>query len=331
MTDHLIRTIDRFQNLRILVLGDFILDQFVFGEISRISREAPVLILRYECTQNVPGGGANTASNVESLGARAIPLGYIGDDEFADLLFAAWPETLEKQYVLREAEFQTTRKARILAGSFHSFRQQVVRMDYEQRYALEEHHERKLLEYLSALLPAADAVILSDYSLGNLNPRIRDLVLMQAAEHGKIIVADSRDHPDEYQRATSITPNISELEAALSIHIGNDLSLLEEVGYRMLTEWQLQALLVTRGKLGMSLFTKEKATHIPVFGTDEVADVTGAGDTVIAAYTTALAAGAGFEEAARLANYAAGIVVTKKGTATVSQAELRLAIETTKQ
>lgn len=326
MNENLTRIIDRFPKLTILVVGDFILDQFVFGEISRVSREAPVLILRYECTHNVPGGGANTVSNVEGLGARAIPLGFVGDDEFADLLFAGWPQHLEKRYVFRDSEFQTTRKARILAGSFHSFRQQVVRMDHEHAYTLQEHHERKLLDSLSSLVPGVDAVVLSDYSLGSLNPRVREAVLTLAAEHGKIIVADSRDHPHGYRTATSITPNITELEAALSIHVGNDVSLLEEVGPRLLEEWQLQALLVTRGKLGMSLFTRDETTHIPIFGTDEVADVTGAGDTVIAAYTTALAAGGTFQEAARLANYAAGIVVTKKGTATVTASELRRAV-----
>ncbi|MDA2923922.1 bifunctional ADP-heptose synthase [Acidobacteria bacterium AH-259-L09] len=327
MKDSPSQLVDKFSDLKILVLGDFLLDQFVFGEISRVSREAPVLILKYQNTHSVPGGGANTVANVESLGAKAIPLGFVGDDEPADLLFSSWPEGLEKRYVFRGSEFQTNRKARILAGSFHSFRQQVVRMDYEHPFFLEEHHERKLLQCLSDLIPQVDTVILSDYSLGNINSRVRESVLALAAQHGKIIVVDSRDSPDLHKGATSITPNITEIEAALSIQIGKDLSLLEEVGSRLLQEWQLQALLVTRGKLGMSLFVKDGITHIPIYGTDEVADVTGAGDTVTATYTTALAAGGSFQQAARLANYAGGIVVMKRGTATVSQAELRQAVE----
>ena len=322
MKDDLKQLIEKFNRLKILVVGDFILDEFIFGEISRVSREAPVLILNYQNTQTVAGGGANTVANVARLGAQVIPLGFLGDDAPADLLFSAWPEGLDKRYVFRDAAFQTTRKARILAGSFHSFRQQVVRMDYQHPYPLQEHHLRKLLESLTELVPQVDAVILSDYSLGNIHEQVREAALKIAAQHKKILVVDSRDRPDIYKGATSVTPNITEIEAALSLPIGQDLSALQEVGARLVQEWQLQALLVTRGKLGMSLFVQDGCTHIPIYGSDEVVDVTGAGDTVTASYCTALAAGGSFEQAARLANYAAGLVVMKKGTATVSPAEL---------
>ena len=327
MKDNLKQLIEKCTQIKILVLGDFILDEFIFGEISRVSREAPVLILNYQSTERVAGGGANTVANVARLGAQVIPLGFLGNDPSADLLFSVWPDGLEKRYVFRDDAFQTTRKARILAGSFHSFRQQVVRMDYEQPYALQESHEQKLLEALTELVPQVDAVILSDYSLGNINERVRKTALALASQHKKIIVADSRDNPNIYTGATSITPNITEIEAALSLPIGQDLALLQEVGSRLVQEWQLQALLVTRGKLGMSLFVQDGFTHIPIYGSDEVVDVTGAGDTVTASYCTALAAGGSFEEAARLANYAAGLAVMKKGTATVSPAELLQAIQ----
>jgi rfaE bifunctional protein kinase chain/domain len=171
-------------------------------------------------------------------------------------------------------------------------------------------------------VPQVDAVILSDYSLGNITERVRNSALKLAAQHSKLLVVDSRDSPHIYKGATSITPNITEIEAALALPIGHDLSLLQEVGARLVQEWQLQALLVTRGKLGMSLFVEDSFTHIPIYGSDEVVDVTGAGDTVTASYCTALAAGGSFEQAARLANYAAGLVVMKKGTATVSSTEL---------
>ena len=327
MKDNLKQLIENCTQIKILVLGDFILDEFIFGEISRVSREAPVLILNYQSTETVAGGGANTVANVARLGAQVIPLGFLGNDPSADLLFSVWPEDLDKSYVFRDDAFQTTRKARILAGSFHSFRQQVVRMDYEQPYSLQESHEQKLLEALTELVPQVDAVILSDYSLGNINERVRETALALAAQYEKIIVADSRDNPDIYQGVTSITPNITEIEAALSLPIGQDLSLLQEVGARLVQEWQLQALLVTRGKLGMSLFVQDGFTHIPIYGSDEVVDVTGAGDTVTASYCTALAAGGSFQEAAQLANYAAGLAVMKKGTATVSPAELLQAIQ----
>jgi rfaE bifunctional protein kinase chain/domain len=327
LKNNLKKLIENITQIKVLVLGDFILDEFIFGEISRVSREAPVLILNYQSTETVAGGGANTVANVAGLGAQVIPLGFLGNDPAADLLFSVWPEGLEQRYVFRDDAFQTTRKARILAGSFHSFRQQVVRMDYEQPYSLQENHERKLLEALTQLVPQVDGVILSDYSLGNINEGVRETALALASQHKKIIVADSRDNPDIYKGATSITPNITEVEAALSLHIGQDLSLLQEVGSRLVKEWQLEALLVTRGKLGMSLFDQDGFTHIPIYGNDEVVDVTGAGDTVTASYCTALAAGGSFEEAARLANYAAGLAVMKKGTATVSPAELLRAIE----
>jgi len=327
LKEHLKTIIEKLTQIKILVLGDFILDEFIFGEISRVSREAPVLILNYQSTETVAGGGANTVANAARLGAEVIPLGFLGDDPSADLLFSVWPEGLETGYVFRDNAFQTTRKARILAGSFHSFRQQVVRMDYEQPYRLQESHEQKLLEALTELVPQVDAVILSDYSLGNVNERVREAAMALASQHEKIIVADSRDRPDMYKGATSITPNITEIEAALSLSIGQDLPLLQEVGARLVQEWQLQALLVTRGKLGMSLFVQDGFTHIPIYGSDEVVDVTGAGDTVTASYCTALAAGGSFEQAARLANYAAGLAVMKKGTATVSPAELLQAIQ----
>lgn len=327
MKDSLESLIEQFSQLKILVLGDFILDEFVFGEISRISREAPVLILKYRGTDTAPGGGANAVSNVDHLGAEAIPLGFLGRDPAADQLLSGWSDRVDKQYAFQDPAFQTTRKSRFLAGSFHSFQQQVVRLDYEHPYHLDEEHEQKILTSLSELVPGVDALILCDYSLGSITPGIREAALLLAREHEKNIVVDSRDHPQNYAGATSITPNITEIEAALSLQIGEDLAVLEEVGSRLLKEWSLKALLVTRGKLGMTLFTEDGVTPIPIYGSDEIADVTGAGDTVTATYSLALAAGGSFEQAARLANYAAGLVVMKKGTATVSSAELLDAVQ----
>lgn len=319
--------INRFDRVKLLVWGDFLLDEFVFGEISRVSREAPVLILRYQETQRVPGGGANTVANVESLGAQAIPVGFVGDDQWAETLLSSWPKGMEKRYVFRDRAFQTTRKQRILAGSFHSFRQQVVRLDYETPCHLTGEHEERIKSALQELIPSVDAVILSDYDLGNISPHLRQTILELARRHEKRIVVDARFDLGRFQGATSMTPNISEIEATLSRKLGADLGLLEEMGRSLRRHWQLEALLVTRGKLGMSLFENDRVTHLPIYGTDEVTDVTGAGDTVIATYSTALAAGGSFEQSARLANYAGGIVVMKRGTATVSSGELRTAVQ----
>lgn len=326
MSEDLHAIVDRFSKARILVLGDFLLDEFVFGEISRISREAPVLILKYQDTQRVPGGGANTVANVAALGAQAIPVGFVGADECAEMLLQAWPGTVDKRFVYRDREFRTTQKVRILAGSLHSFRQQVVRLDYENPCPLQPHHEQQIVAGLKELVPGVDAIIVSDYSLGNVSPGLRDTALDLARRHQKLIVVDSRENLHRFRGATSMTPNISEIEACLSTRIGSDMALLEKTGSRLREEWDLKALLVTRGKLGMSLFEDSRCTHIPIFGTDEVADVTGAGDTVIATYATALAAGGDFLQAARLANYAAGMVVMKRGTATVSGSELLQAL-----
>ncbi len=320
--------IDRFRETTVIVLGDFILDEFVFGEIARVSREAPVLILSYQETRHAAGGGANAAAGVAALGGRALPVGVLGADEAADKLLSCWPDNMDKSGVWRQRGGRTTRKTRILAGSFHSFRQQVVRLDHEHAFRLTTSQERRLARNFKERLDAADAVILSDYGLGILTPVLRRAAIDAARSQSKPVVVDSRFEPDGYPGATAATPNITEVEASLGRRIGHEMKDLERVGSEVRRRWKLDALLVTRGKLGMSLFEADRIVHIPAHGIQEAVDVTGAGDTVIATCTTALAVGATFEEAARLANYAGGIVVGKKGTATVSGEELLQAVLT---
>ena len=319
------QVLQRFSSLRILIVGDFLLDEYVFGDISRVSREAPVLILRFQDSDLRPGGAANAAANVHSLGAQAIPLGYIGDDEWGKRLLDTWPSGIDTRYILPISEVRTTRKSRILAGSFQSFRQQVVRLDYEHPFHLYRQREERILDSLQELVPGSDAVILSDYSLGNLTPAIRRSAIELAERHDKPITVDSRDDPGGFRGATTVTPNVSELERTLGLDLGQGDALLEQHGQRLRQEWDLQTLLITRGRLGVTLIEEDRAVHIPVFGSDQVADVTGAGDTVAAAYATALAAGASSELAARLANCAGGIVVGKRGTSTIVCEELRQA------
>ena len=225
-----------------------------------------------------------------------------------------------------DAAFKTTRKTRILAGSFHSVPQQVVRLDYENLCPLQQQQQEKIFAALKELIPEVDAIIVSDYRLGNVSPPVWQTALTLARQHRKIIVADSLTDLKRFKGATSITPNIPEIEAAGTMKIGTDITVLEKVGTRLREEWDLAALLVTRGKLGMTLFEKNSITHIPTFGSDEVRDVTGAGDTVVATYATALSAGGSFKQAAQLANCSGGIVVMKRGTATISQVELRRAV-----
>jgi rfaE bifunctional protein kinase chain/domain len=324
--ERLVDLIKHFSKSKILVLGDFIVDEFVFGEISRVSREAPVLILRHKGASACPGGAANTVANASALGAEVIPLGMIGDDTWADTLVSLWPKSVIHDFVFRNSEFRTTRKSRILAGSSHSFRQQVVRLDYEYGIKLSRKEENTLISSLEELLPSVEVLVVSDYSLGNLTERVRTEAIRMAATHSVSVVVDSRDDPSGYPGATTVTPNITEVEATVGHTVGRSIEEMEKTCMDARVKWKAEALLVTRGKFGMSLFSKDGAIHISAFGTDEVVDVTGAGDTVAATYATGLAAGASFEEAARLANYAGGLVVMKKGTATVSSSELRAAI-----
>ncbi len=319
------KIIDRFPDLTLLVVGDFLLDEFVLGEISRVSREAPVLILKYNDSDFRPGGAANTAANAADLGARVIALGYVGRDKWSEHLIDCWPAGVDSERLYRSPQLQTTRKSRILAGSFQSFRQQVVRLDFEKETVLSLTQENRLCRDLRTIIPQVDAVILSDYSLGNLTARVRQTAISTASAHGKPITVDSRDDPSGFPGATMVTPNISELEAIVGADFGESSEAIEGFGHRLLANWGVDSLLVTRGKMGMTLIEKGRVVHIPVFGSDEVADVTGAGDTVVATLACCLATGATSEQSARLANCAGGIVVMKKGTATVSAEELRRA------
>ena len=326
MESNLVRILDQLPKCRVLVLGDFLLDEFVFGQISRVSREAPVLILNYRDTERTPGGGANTLANVHALGAEALPLGFLGSDEAGDHLLAELPPSMDCSAIERPPGWQTTRKTRILAGSPYSFRQQVIRIDREHPFPLNQNQEAALVKRMEERAAGADAVIVSDYSLGTVTPRVREAAARLAHQHHIPIVADSRFQPAAYRGFTALTPNISELEAALELDLQSDPGEVLRIGQDIRHDWKLEALLVTQGKRGMVLFDDDGICEVPAFGSDEVSDVTGAGDTVIATFTSALAAGFGYRDSARLANCAAGLVVMKRGTAQVSAAEIRQAL-----
>ena len=327
MTNRFKEVISRFKDLRIVVFGDFMVDEYLFGEISRVSREAPVLILKYQETRTRPGGAANTLANVAALGASAIPVGFIGDDLRGHSLPDLWPKAVELRHLYRDPSFATTCKTRILAGSFHSFQQQVVRIDYEHTLELSSEQETRIINTLTDLCQSADALIISDYSLGNLSALLQREAVQIARKAGIPAIVDSRDHPSKYSEATCVTPNITEIEAFIGHSLGHDLAPLEETGKELRRRWKVESLLVTRGKLGMSLFLNESCHHIPPFGSAEAVDVSGAGDTVAATCTTVLAAGGSCYDAAVLANCAGGLVVMKKGTATVSASELVAAVD----
>jgi len=313
----------QFKGKRVVVLGDFVADVFVYGEISRISREAPVLVLNHRETQVVPGGGANAVHNLRALGADPLPIGILGDDAEGNQLIKHFRKLgIDTGGIRITKSYRTPTKMRILAGAVHSQRQQIVRLD--SGGPTPKTNEREFLERkLKSLLPRADALLVSDYGYGIILP---DLV-SRVAGNGIPATVDSRFAMTAFIGMTAATPNEPEVEAALGITIGNDMEKLEWAGRTLMRRLKHNALLITRGKDGMALFEKSaKTTHIPIHGTDEIADVTGAGDTVISVFTLALAAGGTFADAARLANYAGGIVVMKHGTRPVTHNELRDAV-----
>lgn len=314
----------------ITVLADLVADEFVFGEIARVSREAPVLILKHRERTVLPGGGANAVMNLASLGVNVLPVGVVGDDEAGSLLLERLRETkVSTSGIQRLKHHVTTTKSRILAGMSHTSRQQVVRVDREPEPLGETHPA--LLNLVNAAreyATASDAFLISDYGYGAATPRLLTFVKSNRCLENKPVTVDSRYRILEYEGATAATPNEPEVEEALGVKIGHDNQKLHWAAERMMKEMALESLVITRGRDGMVAFEKDGAPlAIPIYGSDQVVDVTGAGDTVIATFTAALAAGADTASAARLANFAGGIVVMKRGTATVSGKELLAAID----
>ena len=325
--ERLLALIDACSSRRVLIVGDLIADEFIYGEVARVSREAPVLILKYDATEMVAGGAGNAANNVAALGGRASLAGIVGLDPEGRRLLRSFPRGVDTRGVARARQYRTPVKTRILAGGVHSAKQQVVRIDRETGWPLAEEVSRALAGKLRQATAECDAVILSDYGSGLVTPALAESVRAAVAARSRRravpVLIDSRYRLLDYHGLSACTPNEAEVEQALGIRIDEDPQALERAGRLLLKRTRTQAVLMTRGSRGMALFEPKRPTaHIPIFGSDEVADVTGAGDTVIATFGLALAAGASAYEAARLANYAGGLVVMKRGTATVSAREL---------
>lgn len=325
----LLALLDALAGRRVAVIGDIIADEFIYGEIARVSREAPVLILKYDSTEVVPGGAGNAAGNVASLGGRARLAGLAGNDEAGRRLLA----TLKKRRidvapVVRPAGYRTPTKTRILAGGIHSAKQQVVRIDRAADHVADEKMRAAFRTRVLHAVRGCDALLVSDYGTGLVTPALITEAsrIFRRQSKGPILI-DSRYDLLKYRGMTACTPNESEVEHALGLTIGDNARTLERAGRVLLRRTRSAAVVITRGSRGMALFqAKHPTVHIPISGSDQIADVTGAGDTVIATMTLALSAGASFEDAARLANHAGGLVVMKRGTATITASELRYAI-----
>ena len=317
----------RLGSARIVVIGDLIADEYVYGRVARVSREAPVLILEYDSTEIVPGGAGNAANNAAALGGAVRLVTLVGRDEPGRRAERALARRVERRGLVRPAGFRTPVKTRILAGGIHSAKQQVVRIDRRSSRPVTEQERAVVARAAHAALKDADAVLISDYGSGLVTPALARELWQRVQQRKVPVLVDSRYALTRYRGLTACAPNESEVEQALGVRIDDNLRVLERAGRHILARTRMQAVIVTRGSRGMAVFEPGKKTvHIPIFGSDQIADVTGAGDTVMATLTLALAAGTSLEQAARLANVAGGLVVMKRGTATVSAAELRRAL-----
>jgi D-beta-D-heptose 7-phosphate kinase/D-beta-D-heptose 1-phosphate adenosyltransferase len=315
--------ISRFEDVTVLVVGDIILDEFIWGKVSRISPEAPVPVVEVQKETVLLGGAANVVNNILSLGGRSLICGVIGDDESGrKLLGILQDKGISSEGIIVRQDRRTTLKTRVVADR----RQQVVRFDRENNEQLDQKLRERLLQFIRPHLGEVDSVILSDYGKGLLSEDLIRGINESAKGEGRMVVVDPKmDNFDYYKDITLITPNKFEAEIASEIKIVDEES-LNRAGEKLLDRFRSQAVLITLGEEGMALFERGKqAINIPT-SRKEVYDVTGAGDTVVAVITLARAAGASFTEAAKIANYAAGIVVGRRGTATVRPDELKEAI-----
>jgi len=323
----LLQIIEKMQDRKIMVIGDIVADVYLEGKISRISREAPVLILEHTAEKVVPGGASNAVHNTATLGGSVYAVGVVGDD-FAgqELTRILQSKTVETAGLIIDASRPTITKTRVMAGGQATVRQQVVRIDKESKQALDTRIEQAVKDYITLHINQMHGVVISDYGSNTVTPSIIASVIDICQARNIPCMVDSRYNIMAYHGVTVVKQNESEAAKAVGYDI-IDQGTLQSAGSTILEKLDAQAVLITLGPDGMGLFEKSgKFTQIPVTNKSEVYDVTGAGDTVVSTMILALAAGASYEHAARLSNFAAGIVVKKPGTATTTPSELRLAI-----
>ncbi len=323
----LLELLGGFPGKKVLLFGDLIADVFIHGEISRISREAPILILNHQQTRVVPGGCANSVNNLNALGGMALPVGVLGADEYGRALIGIFDEKgVPADGILSVEGHNTTSKTRVSAGSRHVKRQQVVRVDREEPFHYDEAQRGRAREIIDRRLGQVDAVLISDYGQGAVDHDLAGHLIAAARCAGLPVTLDSRWHLLSFPGVSAATPNEPELEAIFKERVNGDLDRVVELGGDLRRKLDAEAVLVTRGGDGMVLVEQDRYRQIDSYGDGEVADVTGAGDTVISTFTLALAAGGSYYEAALLSNLAGGLVVKKWGTATVGLDELEGAV-----
>jgi D-beta-D-heptose 7-phosphate kinase/D-beta-D-heptose 1-phosphate adenosyltransferase len=316
--------LDEIRTRKVMVIGDVMLDKYVWGSVSRISPEAPVPVVDVKEETTRLGGAANVANNIVSLGAACTVFGVTGDDgDGADLKREVESRGIDSSGMAALAGRSTTIKTRVIAHN-----QQVVRTDRESRAELTGDEEKSMIDRILGGLGDFHGAVISDYGKGVITKPLLDALIPEARSRGMVLTVDPKEtHFMNYKNVSLITPNVYEAGSAIGKRIRDEESLLE-VGWEILDALKPDALLITRGESGMSLFEAERShTHFPTVSR-QVYDVTGAGDTVITSFTLALCAGASMSEAAHLANHSAGIVIRDVGTGTVEPAELLASFET---
>jgi rfaE bifunctional protein kinase chain/domain len=327
-TQRYLDLLGQFPSRRIGVVGDFLLDQYIIGTSARVSREAPIVVVDYQDTVYHPGGAANAAQNVTALGAGARAVGVVGEDREADALVRLLEARgVDVTRLMRDGAAATSTKLRILAGEMNAQKQQVARVDRSHRLVATAALGARLRDAIDEAVAASDAVLMADYGLGVLGSETAAHVLARCAAHHVPTVVDSRHRLRELRGATVATPNEVEAMEALGLRHESDLTDGHALARRV-AETGIRNLIVTRGSKGMVVCGADSPyTSIGITGSNEATDVTGAGDTVSAVVALSLACGATLEEAARMATFAASVVVMKRGTATASPDEVRDAIE----
>lgn len=322
--DKLISYIKKLDTAKILVIGDLALDEMIYGDTERISREAPVLILQHTHTKLILGGASNAANNASVLNNGKVGvIGVIGEDYQAEQLTETFKKAnIDTQYLIKDKTRKTTTKTRISGSCSQSITQQIVRMDRQTSEPISSETEAKVIENIKKIIPQYDAVILSDYHIGTLTQKVIETAIEVANKNSKVIVVDAQKDMDKYKKVTSMTPNLPDTQKFVGFYVKND-EQMEKAGKTLLDAAESDSVLITCGADGMVVFDKNgKITKIPVFNQAKVFDVTGAGDTVTAVYTMALAVGAEPEYAAVIGNIAASIVIKQFGCATTTIDEI---------
>lgn len=322
--EKLISCVKNLKVPKVLVVGDLALDEMIYGDTERISREAPVLILQHSHTNLILGGASNAAHNASTLnGGKVGVLGVVGEDYHAGQLIETFKKAnINTEYIITDKTRKTITKTRISGSCSQSVTQQIVRIDRQTNEFVSKDTEKKIINNLEKAIPNYDAVILSDYHIGTLTQAIIDKTIELANKYGKTIVVDAQKDLDKYKNITSMTPNLPDTQKSVGFFIKDDETMLE-AGKKLLNSTNAQSILITCGSDGMVVFDKSaKMFKIPVFNKAEVFDVTGAGDTVTAVFTMALASGAEPEYAAIIGNIAASIVIKQFGCATTTVEEI---------